>query len=59
MFVGLRITLSLFLSGINKTWNFLDRFSKNTQIPNFIQIRLLAAELLHADTQKDGQTWRS
>ena len=35
--------------------NFLDRFSKNTEIQNFITIRPVGAELFHAD----GQAWRS
>ena len=33
--------------------NFLDRFSKNTQIPNFIKIRPVGAELFHADRWAD------
>jgi len=33
--------------------NFLDRFSKNTQISNFIKILLVGAELFHADGQTD------
>jgi len=34
--------------------NFLDRVSKNTQISNFIKIRPVGTEVLHAD----GQTFR-
>jgi len=37
---------------------FLDRFSKNTQISNFIKIRPVGAELFHADGRLDGQTDR-
>jgi hypothetical protein len=33
----------------------LDRFSKTTQIPNFMKIRQLEAELFHADRQMDGR----
>jgi hypothetical protein len=33
--------------------NFLDRFSKNTRISDFIKIRPAGAEPLHADGQKD------
>jgi hypothetical protein len=29
---------------------------KNSQISNFIKIRPLGAELLHADIEKDGRT---
>jgi hypothetical protein len=37
---------------------FLDTFSK-TQIPNLMKIRLVGAELLHADRRANLQTWRS
>ena len=29
--------------------NFLDRFSKDLQIPNFMKIRAVEAEMLHAE----------
>jgi hypothetical protein len=34
---------------------FLDRLSKNAQISNFMKIRPLGSELLHADGQTDRQ----
>ena len=41
-------------------FNFLNRFSENTQIRNLMKIRPVGAELLHTDRQtyrrKDGQT---
>ena len=37
----------------------LDRFSKNPQMSNFIKIRLVEAELFHADGQTDEQAWPS
>jgi hypothetical protein len=37
---------------------FLDRFSKNNQIPRFMKIFLEGAEFFHADGQKDGRTDR-
>ena len=33
--------------------NFLDRFSKNVQIPNFIKIHQVRAESFHADGRTD------
>ena len=45
--------------------NFLEGFSKNNQITNFITIRPVGAELFHADGRRDMQagrqiqTWRS
>jgi hypothetical protein len=36
--------------------NFLDRHSKNTEIPKFMKIYLVGAELFHADGRKDGRT---
>jgi len=35
--------------------NFLNNFSKNIQISNFMKIRPVEAELYHADRRTDGQ----
>jgi len=40
----------LFLSDVKQ---FLNRFSKNTQILNFMKIRPVGAELSHADGRTD------
>ena len=45
--------LQLFLWDFNGTLNFRDRFSKNTQISNFMKIRPVAAELFHANGRTD------
>ena len=34
--------------------NFLDRFSKNREISNFMKIRPIGTESFHADRQTDG-----
>jgi len=39
---------------VTKLRLFFDSYSKNTQIPNFIKIRLTEAELFYADAQTDG-----
>ena len=44
---------SLFLSDLNAAGLFLGRFSKNTQISNFMKIRPVVAELFHADVRTD------
>ena len=36
--------------------NFLDRFSKNAQVSNFMKLRLVGADLPHADGQVDKET---
>jgi len=36
-----------------QNFNFLDRFSKNTQILSFMKICPVETELLHADGRKD------
>jgi len=38
--------------------NFFDRFSKNTQISNFMKIRLVEAELSLADGWTNGRAGR-
>ena len=35
--------------------NFLDRFSENTPISNFVKICLVGADLFHADGRTDRQ----
>jgi hypothetical protein len=57
MYTGLRVKYPLFFSGFNQALLFSTEFSKkNTQIPNFMKIRPLAAQLFLADGRKDGQT---
>jgi hypothetical protein len=51
MYIGLHVKYQPFFSDFNETWNFLDRFSKNTQIYNFTKIQPVRAELFHADRQ--------
>jgi hypothetical protein len=43
----------LILVRVQRHVNFLDRFSKNTQIPNFMKIRPVGDELFHADGRTD------
>jgi hypothetical protein len=42
-----------------KFFNSFDRCSKNTQLPNFVKIHPVGAELFHADRGTDGRTQRS
>ena len=46
--------MCLFLSDFDKSWNIYDRFLKNPQILNFIQIRLVRVDLFNADRRTDG-----
>ena len=48
MYSGLHIKYLSFLSDFNESCKFLDRFSKNAEISNFMKIRAVGAQLLHA-----------
>jgi len=52
MHVGLHVKYQLFLSDFNETI-FFDIFWKNTQIPNFMKIPPVGAELFHEDGRTD------
>ena len=57
MYTGLHVKYTLFLSGFDQH-NFLDIFSKSTQILNFKIICPVGAELFHADEQRASQPAR-
>jgi len=59
MCVGLHEKCPLLLSDFNETVIFMGRFSKNTEIQNFIIIRPVGAELFRASRQTDRQKRRS
>jgi hypothetical protein len=56
MYIILDVMYPSFLLDLNETRIFFDRFSKNTQNPNFMKIHPVGAELFHADGETDGQT---
>jgi len=53
MYIGLHVKYALFLSDFNESLNFPRSFSKNTQIPNFMKVRPVGAELFHAGGRTD------
>ena len=55
MYIGLHVKYPLFLSYYKVNYIFLDRFSKNIQISNFMKIHQVGTESFHAEVQKDGQ----
>jgi hypothetical protein len=56
MYIDLHVKYPLFSPYINETLSFLDRFSKNTYVSNWMKIRPVGAELFHADGQTGRQT---
>ena len=52
MYIGLNVKYLSFLSDFNEC-QFFERFSKNTQVLNFIKLHPVVAELFHADGQTD------
>ena len=54
MYIGLHVKYPL-LSSVELNLNFLDTFSKNTQISNFMKICPVGAEF-HANRRTDGRT---
>ena len=54
MYVGLHIKHPLFLTDFNESCTFLKDFEKkNIEIPNFMKIRRVRAELFHAEGRRD------
>jgi hypothetical protein len=49
---GLHVKYPLFLSDMNGTYIFY-KFSKNTQVSNFMKIRSVVVELFRADRRTD------
>jgi len=50
---GLHAKYPLLLSDLNKTCIFFDRFSKNTQMSNFMKICPVVDQLFQADRRTD------
>ena len=59
MYIGLYVKYPLFLSDFNRYFNTVDRFSKNSEIQNFIKIRPWEPSYsMRAGGPSDGQTER-
>ena len=53
MYIGLHAKYPLLLSYFSETCIFLNKYSKKAQISNFMEIRPVGAELLHAVKRSD------
>jgi hypothetical protein len=52
MYIGLYVKVPVIFDRLN----FIDIFSKNTQISKLVKILLVGAELFHADRRTKGRT---
>ena len=60
MYTCLHVKYPLFLSGSNKTWKFLDRYSKYRLIPHFNQIRPAFSDFAQArDESSEFDVWQN
>jgi hypothetical protein len=57
MSTGLHVKYTIFLSDFNEASSLFDRFSKNPQKSNFMQIHPVGAELFHAGGLTDEHAW--
>jgi len=57
MYIGLHVKNPFFFSDCKKkkNLNFLDLFSKNIEISNFMKIRPAKAQLFHSDGQRERE----
>jgi hypothetical protein len=55
MFIGFRVKYPIFLLDFNETLNFLYRFSKNTEVSNFMKTRSVGAELFMRTTDRPDE----
>ena len=53
IYIGLHVKYPLCSSDFNKNLNFLDIFSKNHKIQNFVKMRPVEAEMFHTDRWTD------
>jgi hypothetical protein len=53
VYIGIYINYPLLVSDFNKTLIFSAVFSKNGQIPNFMEICAVSAEMFHVNPQRD------
>ena len=58
IYIGRQVKYPLFFSDLNETWIFLTDFQKNTQMSNFMTVRLVRAELFIADGRMEPDTMK-
>ena len=56
LFIGLDGKYPLLLYGFNEAWIFSMDFRKTSNLPNFMKILRVGAEMFHEDRRTDRQT---